>query len=178
MHAINEPRRVLIVDDHEAFATGLSLSLTHAGFDVSLARDFSSALALASDLRPWLTVTEVLLGERWVFDVCDDFRQLGTHLAIATAYPSVANAVRAVREGIGVYLAKPVTAEMVFGAFDASEFDLQAPANPCWPSLNRMIWEYINQVFVDAGSMSEAARRLRLDRRSLRRMLARNPPAK
>jgi ActR/RegA family two-component response regulator len=39
-----------------------------------------------------------------------------------------------------------------------------------------MIWQYINDVYASAGSMSEAARRLGLDRRSLRRMLNRTPP--
>jgi ActR/RegA family two-component response regulator len=47
-----------------------------------------------------------------------------------------------------------------------------------WPSLDRTIWEYINQVVVGAGTLSEAARRLGVDRRSLRRMLAKYPPSR
>ena len=81
------------------------------------------------------------------------------------------------RAGIAVYVAKPVTAEMVLAALGDGADWAQAPADPCWPSLDRTIWEYINQVLVEAGSISEAARRLRIDRRSLRRMLAKHPPA-
>jgi ActR/RegA family two-component response regulator len=46
-----------------------------------------------------------------------------------------------------------------------------------WPSLDRAIWDYLNQVFLASGSMSEAARRLKVDRRSLRRMLGKQAPA-
>jgi ActR/RegA family two-component response regulator len=51
------------------------------------------------------------------------------------------------------------------------------PVDPTPMSLDRAIWEYLNQTLVETGSISAAARRLRVDRTSLKRMLRKEPPA-
>ena len=71
--------------------------------------------------------------------------------------------------------AKVVLAELKSGRHGTAS---ESEGSYTWPTLNRTIWEYLNQVYVSAGSMSEAARRLGLHRRSLRRMLAKYPPAR
>jgi two-component system response regulator RegA len=43
-------------------------------------------------------------------------------------------------------------------------------------TLDRAIWEFISQTVESAGTISEASRRLGLDRRSLRRMLSKYAP--
>jgi two-component system response regulator RegA len=46
-------------------------------------------------------------------------------------------------------------------------------------SLDRVEWEHINRVLMDCqGNISEAARVLRIHRRSLQRKLARYPPVR
>jgi two-component system response regulator RegA len=46
------------------------------------------------------------------------------------------------------------------------------------PTLERMQWEYIHAVLDSCqGNVSEAARRLRMHRQSLQRMLRRHPPS-
>jgi len=101
------------------------------------------------------------------------------NLVVVTSFPSVASAFQLARIGVAGYFAKPVAAatllqivrsrsgEQPFGPDDEL---------PGWQSLNRAVWEYLSQVYVSAGSMAEAARRLRIDRRSLRRMLGKYPP--
>lgn len=95
---------------------------------------------------------------------------------VLTAYPSVATAVAVIRQGMGDYLPRPASSEALHAALIGDEPEVVLAAPTKWPSLDRTIWEYINQVWMSAGSLSEAARRLRVDRRSLRRMLAKHPP--
>jgi two-component system response regulator RegA len=169
-------RAVLIVDDHDLFAGSLGSSFAQAGFEAWHERDFSAASTVVSELRPELVVTEIRIGGEWIFDVAHALRRCGSRIAITTAYPSIATAIRAVREGFDGYVAKPATAALILGALAVDDRGDANNAEPSWPSLDLTIWEHINQVFVEAGSMSEAARRLRLDRRSLRRMLTKRPP--
>jgi two-component system response regulator RegA len=92
----------------------------------------------------------------------------------------VATAVRAVRLGFDAYLAKPIDPRCIAGLLEGCgrpAAPVEPPDTEAWPSLDRTIWELVNQVVAVSGSLSEAARRLGLDRRSLRRMLAKYPPA-
>ena len=45
------------------------------------------------------------------------------------------------------------------------------------PSLDRQEWEYLNRILADCnGNISEAARRLKMHRRTLQRKLQKHPP--
>jgi two-component system response regulator RegA len=47
------------------------------------------------------------------------------------------------------------------------------------PSLERVEYEYLQRVLADcAGNVSEAARRLRMHRKSLQRKISRHPPSR
>jgi two-component system response regulator RegA len=168
---------VLIVDDTEAYRLALGRSFGRLGWQVWLASDPAAARMVCSRHHPRLIVTELRLGHHWAFDFADQLRAAspGSTVVIVTVYPSVATAVQAVRLGFDGYLTKPVEAQQIV---EATFGDPPRPApSDDLPTLNRTIWEYLNQVFVAAGTMTEAARRLGIDRRSLRRMLARHPPA-
>ena len=175
---------VLIVDDHEAFGASLGRSFRGLGWEVYLASDPAAAKTASAHHRARLIVTELKVAGCWAFDFAQELSAAHPEakLAIATIYPSVATAVRAVRLGFDGYLAKPVEARDLIDAIfeqSAEGEGASSSAGPgawSWPSLNRTIWEYLNQVFVTAGTMTEAARRLGIDRRSLRRMLAKYPP--
>jgi two-component system, response regulator RegA len=171
---------VLIVDGEDAFNASLGRSLRQMGFSVYLSGDYRSAMIIAEKERPVLIATELRVGTEWAFDMRDEIKRCSpeSHMAIETAFPSVATAVRSVRSGFDSYVSKPVEPRVLLELTGVVAMK-ETPHRPevyAWPSLDRTIWEYINQVFVNAGSMSEAARRLRLDRRSLRRMLAKYPP--
>lgn len=173
-------RSILIIDDEDAFTASLGRSLNSLGFEVSLSGDFPTATVMAEKDKPYLVVTELRVAGQWAFSAIDELKRSspGSRVAIVTTYPSVATAVRSVHMGFCAYVAKPVEPRTLLELTDAlppSAGDAQSVSCD-WPSLDRTIWEYINQVFIAAGSMSEAARRLRLDRRSLRRMLAKYPP--
>ena len=98
--------------------------------------------------------------------------------------PTFASAGRAVKLGVGVYLITPARGDLVLraagytAAGDAPDvMALQNAAQP-YLSLDRAIWEFLTQAVEDAGTLSGAARLLGLHARSLRRMLAKYPPAR
>jgi len=108
----------------------------------------------------------------WALRAIDE----GTGIVVLTGYGTIANAVEAMRAGAFDYLTKPVNAAVCARALlgiapseNASEEDV--------PSLDRVEWEYLNRVLADCGgNVSEAARRLRMHRRSLQRKMGKLPP--
>lgn len=170
----------MIVDDGSS-GTILERALRRSGLEVQLALSFDEAQAGLAAGTPDLVVTELKIGTTWAFDFLARTRlaQPAVRLAVVTNYPSVATAVRALRLGADGYLAKPTDAEAVLRAVSG---EVGAPVvergEPAWPSLDRTIWEYLNQVYLASGTLSEAARCLGIDRRSLRRMMKKFPPTR
>jgi two-component system response regulator RegA len=86
-----------------------------------------------------------------------------------------------VKLGAADYLTKPADAADLLRAFGAAPPPPgPAPAQPHEvPSLARVEWEHISRVVADCGgNISEAARVLRMQRRSLQRKLAKYPVSK
>jgi two-component system response regulator RegA len=176
-------KSVVIIDAPDSFCVNLGRSFRQLGLQAWMTEDPKDVQVIPEDSRPALIVTELRVGGRWAFDFMEELRALHPDcpIVICTAYPSVASAVRAVRTGFTGYVAKPVAARTILELVDVEvrpEPVRAAESDVTWPSLDRTIWEYINQVYTNAGTMSEAARRLGLDRRSLRRMLGKYPPAR
>jgi len=138
------------------------------------------ALLLAKEIHPELVVSEQRFGAKNWLDLLTPLKAAGINarFAIVTASGSITNAVMATRLGVAAYLAKPVSPRNIIDAVMLASEDLSHCANqPTYCSLERAKWEYINMMVTTAGSIAEAARRLRVERRSLRRMLAKYPPA-
>lgn len=169
-------RSVLIIDEDRVFSEALAHSFGKQGFTVEVAGSTEVAAGILASRPIEIIVSEQRLGHKTILEELAALRDSTpkSRIVIATAYPSIAAATQSVKSGIDCYLPKPVNASLILDNLKGSS----PPAAPAWPSLDLTIWEYINSVFVTAGSMSEAARRLRLDRRSLRRMLAKHPPAR
>jgi two-component system response regulator RegA len=110
-------------------------------------------------------------------------RHPGVVVVVLTGYGSIATAVEAVKLGAANYLTKPADVNDLLRAFGV------APAPPAAasvqsapgevPSLARVEWEHISRVVADCGgNISQAARLLRMQRRSLQRKLAKYPVSK
>jgi two-component system response regulator RegA len=98
-------------------------------------------------------------------------------IAVVTARASVAEAVQSLKLGATGYLAKPVTADQVLVALGWKAAGLPAPSARPVMSLQRAMWEYIQRVLDESGgSVRKTAGQLGLHRRTLQRMLAKNPP--
>jgi two-component system response regulator RegA len=169
---------VLVADDDAAFRGVLTRALASRGFEVRPAASGEEACALADEDPPELAVIDLRMPGRSGLEVVRHLRRLDaqTQVVVLTGYGSIATAVEAIKLGAVDYLTKPADADQVLGALGVADPGA-ADADGATPSLARVEWEHIQRVLQDSGgNVSEAARRLRLHRRSLQRKLARTPP--
>ena len=95
-----------------------------------------------------------------------------SRIVMLTGYGNLPTAVAAVKAGAIDYIAKPVDADDVEAALLASpESKARPPENPM--SADRVKWEHIHRVFELCNrNVSETARRLKMHRRTLQRILS------
>ncbi|MFT4626201.1 MAG: two-component system response regulator RegA [Myxococcota bacterium] len=172
-------KKLLVVDDDDAFRESMELEFQDRGYQVLTANDHRAALGLAAVHRPQYAVIDLRLGgERGLQVLSDLVERLPTIRAVVlTGYGSVATAVEAIKLGARHYLTKPCDPEAIEQAFHADQGDpnVVVPERP--PSLARHEREYIEYVLAStSGNISEAARRLGLHRQSLQRKLRKYPP--
>lgn len=164
----------LIVDDDDVFRRRLTQALTERGFSVRDAKDGATALALAQEESPEHVVVDLRMPGMTGLDVVRGLHELDEHTRIVmlTGWGSVPTAVEAMRLGALGYLQKPCTVDEILAAFSGEK-----PVDVTEISLARMEWEHIQRVLADCeGNVSEAARRLKMHRRSLQRKLQKHPP--
>jgi two-component system response regulator RegA len=167
-----------LADDDAAFRSILARALTSRGFEVRAAATGDEACAAADDDPPELAVIDLRMPGRSGLEVVRHLRGLDdqTRVVVLTGYGSIATAVEAIKLGAVDYLTKPADADQVLTALGIAE-PAAGEGDGATPSLARVEWEHIQRVLQDSGgNVSEAARRLRLHRRSLQRKLARTPP--
>ena len=172
---------LLIVDDDEVFRTRLARAFRERGYDVRAAAAYDEALALAREESPEMAVVDLRMPGPSGLELVRDLKGLdpSTRILVLTGYGSIATAIEAVRIGATYYLSKPADVDDILAGFArgaAPPLD-PPPTDYAAPSLARAEWEHISRVLSDCGgSISEAARRLGLHRRSLQRKLQKYPP--
>jgi ActR/RegA family two-component response regulator len=102
---------------------------------------------------------------------CRDVAEPPRNIVAITDSACLVRASEVVRGGASVVLARPTTLAQVIAILGGTSPDDREPM-----SLDRAIWEFLHQSVVESGSISAAARRLRIDRTSLKRMLRKDPP--
>jgi ActR/RegA family two-component response regulator len=82
-------------------------------------------------------------------EICS--RELGSGSAVIgiTDVPCLLRASRAVRHGASFVLARPTTLSQIIATLEGAHHPDQSPM-----SLDRAIWEYLNQTLVETGSIS------------------------
>lgn len=169
---------LLLVDDDDAFRRALGGAMSRRGFAVALASNALEAEAIAKEQVFEYALVDVRMPGKSGIDLVAALRAIdeGTRIVVLTGYGTIANAVSAMRAGAVDYLMKPVDAstceKVLLGSpVPAEEVDDEVP------SLDRVEYEYLQRVVADCGgNISEAARRLRMHRRSLQRKISRSPP--
>jgi len=172
---------ILLVDDDEVFRNRLARAFTDRGYDVRAAHDYDSAMVSAQADSPEFAVVDLKMPGRGGLELVKALHDIdpATKTVVLTGYGSIATAIDAVRLGATYYLSKPADADDIVAAFARGEAPPLAPPDIDYkaPSLARAEWEHISRVLSDCGgSVSEAARRLGLHRRSLQRKLQKYPP--
>ena len=170
---------VLVVDDDDTFRVRLARALEDRGFEVVAARGYAEAMDAARQQPPELAAVDLRMPGRSGLELVEALKALDpeTRIVVLTGYGSIATAIEALRLGATHYLTKPVDADDVVAAFHKGEGEPRAPVQDfAAPSLARVEWEHIQRVLTDCdGNVSEAARRLRIHRRSLQRKLQKPP---
>jgi two-component system response regulator RegA len=172
-------KRLLVVDDDDAFRESMELEFTERGYQVYTAADPRSALGVAAIHRPQYAVVDLKLDTERGLEVVRDLveRIPGIRAVVLTGYGSVATAVEAIKLGAHHYLTKPCDPDALQTAFESERGDpsVAIPDHP--PSLAKHEREYIEYVLASVGgNISEAARKLGLHRQSLQRKLRKYPP--
>ena len=95
---------------------------------------------------------------------------------ILTGFGNIATAVAAVKAGALDYIPKPANPDEIVSALLQTEGGLPAPPEDPM-SADRVRWEHIQRVFEQCDrNGSETARRLKMHRRTLQRILAKHAP--
>ncbi len=165
-----ENKSLLIVDDDNPFRERLARAMEKKGFDVFQAESVQKGVeSVVVDLR---------LADGNGLEVVKEIQSSNSdsRIIMLTGYGNIPTAVAAIKEGAIDYLAKPADAEDVEKALLADPSKKAAPPeNPM--SADRVKWEHIHRVFELCNrNVSETARRLKMHRRTLQRILSKRSP--
>ena len=170
-------RSLLIVDDDPPFLRRLARAMERRGFEVHVAENAAAGMAAARS-KPAYAVVDLRLGDGSGLDVVSTLREHRPDIraVILTGYGNIATAVAAVKAGAVDYLPKPADADAIENALlQSGDGPPPPPENPM--SADRVRWEHIQRVYEQCErNVSETARRLRMHRRTLQRILAKHAP--
>ena len=171
-------RSLLIVDDDQPLCQRLARAMERRGFIVATADSVASGVAAASGAPPAFAVVDLRLGDGSGLEVVSAIRAArpSARVVMLTGYGNIATAVAAVKAGAVDYLPKPVDADAVERALLSTEAGLPPPPEDPM-SADRVRWEHIQRVFEQCDrNVSETARRLKMHRRTLQRILGKHAP--
>lgn len=169
---------LLVVDDDVTFCRVLAAAMEKRGFVVRTAHDVESAYEIARQEPPEFVVLDLKMTGESGLALVHRLKHLDGHtrIVILTGYASVATAVEAIKLGATHYLTKPADADEIVQAFWQEGGNADVPIGAQRPSVDRLEWEYIQQVLNDHdGNISATARSLGMHRRTLQRKLQKRP---
>jgi two-component system response regulator RegA len=171
-------RTLLIVDDDQPLCQRLARAMERRGFVVATADSVKGGVAAATGSAPAFAVVDLRLTDGSGLDVVSAIREArpNARIVMLTGYGNIATAVAAVKAGAIDYLPKPADADAVERALLATEAALPPPPEDPM-SADRVRWEHIQRVFEQCErNVSETARRLKMHRRTLQRILSKHAP--
>ena len=173
-----DDKSLLIVDDDNPFRERLARAMEKKGFKVTQAEGVKKGIDSVKITKPSFAVIDLRLGDGNGLEVVKEIQNLkkDSRIIMLTGYGNISTAVAAVKEGAIDYLAKPADADDVEKALLADpNKKAQPPENPM--SADRVKWEHIHRVFELCNrNVSETARRLKMHRRTLQRILSKRSP--
>ena len=173
-----EDKSLLILDDDDPFRNRLARAMEKKGFLVKEAKSVKEALQIAENKPTNFALIDLRLEDGSGLEVVKALHKAknDSRIVMLTGYGNLPTAVAAVKAGAMDYIAKPVDADDVEAALLASpESKAKPPENPM--SADRVKWEHIHRVFELCNrNVSETARRLKMHRRTLQRILSKRSP--
>jgi len=173
-----EDKSLLIVDDDNPFRERLARAMEKKGFVVTQAESVKKGIDSLKLTKPAFAVVDLRLNDGNGLEVVKEIQNLNIHsrIIMLTGYGNIPTAVAAIKHGAIDYLAKPADADDVEKALLADpKSKAQPPENPM--TADRVKWEHIHRVFELCNrNVSETARRLKMHRRTLQRILSKRSP--
>ena len=173
------PKSLLILDDDAPLRNRLARAMESRGFEVITAETVSEGISLAQQTPPAYAVLDMRLADGSGLDVVAALRDAreDARIILLTSYGNIATAVAAVKAGAVDYLPKPADADTIAAALlNAADGGLPPPPENPMPA-DRVRWEHIQRVYEQCGrNVSETARRLKMHRRTLQRILNKYAP--
>ena len=173
-----EDKSLLIVDDDNPFRERLARAMEKKGFKVSQAESVKKGISSIKQQKTSFAVVDLRLGDGNGLEVVREIQKSNSksRVIMLTGYGNISTAVAAIKQGAIDYLAKPADADDVERALLADPNEKAAPPeNPM--SADRVKWEHIHRVFELCNrNVSETARRLKMHRRTLQRILSKRSP--
>ena len=173
-----DDKSLLIVDDDNPLRDRLSRAMEKKGFKVTQAESVKQGIIYAKNSPPAFAVVDLRLNDGNGLEVVKEIQKLkkDSRIIMLTGYGNIPTAVAAVKAGAIDYIPKPASADDVENALLASpELKPRPPENPM--SADRVKWEHIHRVFELCNrNVSETARRLKMHRRTLQRILSKRSP--
>jgi len=171
-------KSLLIVDDDNPFRERLARAMEKKGFVVTQAESVKKGIDSLKMTKPAFAVVDLRLNDGNGLEVVKEIQYLNANsrIIMLTGYGNIPTAVSAIKHGAIDYLAKPADADDVEKALLADpKSKAQPPENPM--TADRVKWEHIHRVFELCNrNVSETARRLKMHRRTLQRILSKRSP--
>ena len=171
-------KSLLIVDDDNPFRERLARAMEKKGFEVIQAESVKKGIDTVKAKKPGFAVVDLRLGDGNGLEVVKQIQESNSlsRIIMLTGYGNIPTAVAAIKEGAIDYLAKPADADDVEKALLANPNKKAAPPEDPM-SADRIKWEHIHRVFELCNrNVSETARRLKMHRRTLQRILSKRSP--
>ena len=173
-----DDKSLLIVDDDNPFRERLARAMEKKGFQVAQAECVKKGIESVKSKKPAFAVVDLRLNDGNGLEVVKEIQSTNSNsrIVMLTGYGNIPTAVAAIKQGAIDYLAKPADADDVEKALLADpNKKASPPENPM--SADRVKWEHIHRVFELCNrNVSETARRLKMHRRTLQRILSKRSP--
>ncbi len=177
--ALEHHGKLLIVDDDCVLAAYLGKTMEKNGFEVETANSIAGGLEKLDRYKPDFALIDLRLKDGNGLTVVETLKKSfpDCRIVMLTAFGNIATAVSAVRAGAIDYISKPADAETVTAALLQTDMS-QLPEPPEDPmTAERVRWEHIQRIYEQCGrNISETARRLKMHRRTLQRILHKYAP--
>jgi len=171
-------KSLLLVDDDNPFRERLARAMEKKGFVVTQAESVKKGIDSLKITKPAFAVIDLRLNDGNGLEVVKEIQNLNNNskIVMLTGYGNIPTAVAAIKHGAIDYLSKPADADDVEKALLADpKSKAQPPENPM--TADRVKWEHIHRVFELCNrNVSETARRLKMHRRTLQRILSKRSP--
>ena len=171
-------KKLLILDDDAPLRKRLARAMEQRGFEVASAMNVAEGIALAKSIMPDYAILDLKLEDGSGLDVVKALQSANSEcrIVILTGFGNIATAVAAVKAGALDYLPKPASPDQIIAALSQKEGSMPPPPEDPM-SADRVRWEHIQRVFEQCDrNVSETARRLKMHRRTLQRILAKHAP--